>query len=885
MKKRLKTDGVDGLLEIVKAVQQGEDPEEMLKRKEAQRLEEEREAQRLAQEQAEAERAAQKEAEEAAAREAEAKRQAKKEARKAKRSKSEEDKQGLTLILQTAADKLSLSLASLTERRKAAKKKAEEKSEAEEIRQEEAAEQAEETGSAPITEPAVSAESMERVSSTQDGDTDKVRLEEQQSENQQSEAQRSEEQQSENQQSQVEDEFDFELSEDEKIFERLLERNGISKEEIRAEQEAAAKEAALQKLSASEETQQPEKKKKEISFSGIRDYALELIENLKQRGISRKECIMLLAGVILACMVIAFVWNGIGSFLEQRQKSEHVTADRGLTVTVESEPEEWCSSYPIALKFKASGGSVKQVTVNGEDYTPDETGIITIETGEWLLEAAVTLEDGTQLAARIEIPKLDDQVPVVTAERSENTIVLTAADSRSAVKNIYYGTVSSYTPEVLPNYQIYKEPLNYTADTLYYFYAEDTAGNRSVPMKTTMEAAESIELNVAELSLFPGESRKLQVVTVPENALLKEVRYESTDASVASVDGNGVITAGAEGIASIKVSAQSTGDSAEISMTCTVTVSKSRSVTVSTIGDCTLGTDAYFNTMTNFNAFEAVNGKAYFFKNVKEILEADDVTFANLEGTFTTENTREMKEYAFKGDPSYTEILQEGSIEVVTLANNHSSDYGAQSLEDTKTYLTEAEIDYCIGDTIVMKEVNGIQMAFIGIYVLNDGLGRETQVRETIAEAKAKGAQLIITAFHWGSEKATAPDETQTTLAHLAVDCGANLVVGHHPHVLQGIEKYNGVYIVYSLGNFCFGGNSTPSDKDTMIFQQTFTISDGTILDDDQIEVIPCSISSTSNYNNYQPTPAQGTEADRIMEKINGYSAVYGQTYTASAGA
>lgn len=875
MKKRLKTDGVDGLLEIVKAVQQGEDPEEMLKRKEAQRLEEEREAQRLAQEQAEAERAAQKEAEEAAAREAEAKRQAKKEARKAKKSKSEEEQTGLILILQTAADKLSLSLASLTERRKAVNKKIE----AEEIRQEEAAEQAEETGSAPITEPEVSAESLEKVQSMQEADTEKVRLEEQPPENQQPEEPRSEEQQF-----QPEEDFDFELSEDEKIFERLLERNGISKEEIRAEQEAAAKEAALQKLSASEETQQTEKKQEGISFSGIRDYALELIENLKQRGISRKECIMLLAGVILACMVIAFVWNGIGSFLEQRQKSEHVTADRGLTVTVESEPEEWCRSYPIALKFKASGGNVKQVTVNGEDYTPDDKGIVTIETGEWLLEAAVTLEDGTQLAARIEIPKLDDQVPVVTAERSENIIVLTAADSRSAVKNIYYGTVSSYTPEVLPNYQIYKEPLNYTADALYYFYAEDTAGNRSVPVKTTMEAAESIELNATELSLFPGESRKLQVVTVPENALLKAVRYESTDASVASVDGNGVITAGAEGIASIKVSAQSTGDSAEISMTCTVTVSKSRSVTVSTIGDCTLGTDAYFNTMTNFNAFEAVNGKAYFFENVKEILEADDVTFANLEGTFTTENTREMKEYAFKGDPSYTEILQKGSIEVVTLANNHSSDYGAQSLEDTKTYLTEAEIDYCIGDTIVMKEVNGIQTAFIGIYVLNDGLGRETQVRETIAEAKAQGAQLIITAFHWGSEKATAPDETQTTLAHLAVDCGANLVVGHHPHVLQGIEKYNGVYIVYSLGNFCFGGNSTPSDMDTMIFQQTFTISEGTILDDDQIEVIPCSISSTSNYNNYQPTPAQGTEADRIMEKINGYSAVYGQTYTASTG-
>ena len=154
----------------------------------------------------------------------------------------------------------------------------------------------------------------------------------------------------------------------------------------------------------------------------------------------------------------------------------------------------------------------------------------------------------------------------------------------------------------------------------------------------------------------------------------------------------------------------------------------------------------------------------------------------------------------------------------------------------------------------------------------------------TIAQAKAKGAQLIVVGFHWGSEKATAPDDTQTYLAHLAVDCGANLVVGHHPHVLQGIEKYNGVYIVYSLGNFCFGGNSTPSDMDTMIFQQTFTITEGTVMDDDQIEIIPCTISSTPNYNNYQPTPAKGTESDRIIEKINGYSSVYGLSFSASTG-
>ena len=103
---------------------------------------------------------------------------------------------------------------------------------------------------------------------------------------------------------------------------------------------------------------------------------------------------------------------------------------------------------------------------------------------------------------------------------------------------------------------------------------------------------------------------------------------------------------------------------------------------------------------------------------------------------------------------------------------------------------------------------------------------------------------------------------------HIAVDEGADLVIGSHPHVIQGYEKYNGRYIVYSLGNFCFGGNPNPSDKDCMIFQQTFTVTGNDVATDDNINVIPCSISSVSNSNNYQPTPATGDEKTRIEAKI-----------------
>jgi poly-gamma-glutamate synthesis protein (capsule biosynthesis protein) len=112
------------------------------------------------------------------------------------------------------------------------------------------------------------------------------------------------------------------------------------------------------------------------------------------------------------------------------------------------------------------------------------------------------------------------------------------------------------------------------------------------------------------------------------------------------------------------------------------------------------------------------------------------------------------------------------------------------------------------------------------------------------------------------------PEADQVELAHAAIDAGATLVIGHHPHVLQGVEVYQGRYIVYSLGNFCFGGNSNPPDYDCMIFQQTFTVTDGVPAADADIQVIPCSVSSSSSVNNYQPTPATGSEYDRIWAKL-----------------
>ena len=317
------------------------------------------------------------------------------------------------------------------------------------------------------------------------------------------------------------------------------------------------------------------------------------------------------------------------------------------------------------------------------------------------------------------------------------------------------------------------------------------------------------------------------------------------------------------------------------------TVSSPVSLTLSVVGDCTLGTDETFDYDTSLNAYYENYGADYFLQNVKDIFSTDDLTIANFEGTLTDSDEREDKTFAFKAPASYASILTGGSVEAVNTANNHSHDYGEQSFDDTLAALDDAGIVHFGYDETAVMDVKGIKVGLVGIYELYDHLEREQQLKDNIAKVKADGAQLIVVIFHWGNETETVPDSNQTTLGRIAIDEGADLVCGHHPHVLQGIETYKDRNIVYSLGNFCFGGNSSPSDMDTMIYQQTFTIDADGVKKDNVTNIIPCSISSATydGYNNYQPTPAEGDEATRILGKINERSSwistAEGSTFTA----
>ncbi|MBQ2614477.1 MAG: CapA family protein [Clostridia bacterium] len=297
----------------------------------------------------------------------------------------------------------------------------------------------------------------------------------------------------------------------------------------------------------------------------------------------------------------------------------------------------------------------------------------------------------------------------------------------------------------------------------------------------------------------------------------------------------------------------------------------SQTVVITCAGDCTLGTDAAFGGITLPKELELQGGDySYFLRNVLPYFAGDDLTMVNLEGTLTDRGVRLDKTYAFRGAPDYTQILTQGSVEAVTLANNHSLDYGDVSMQDTKRYLDEAGIHWVEGLHTKVATFSDVKVGMVGLNALSSAAAN--QLPKAMAQVKDAGAELILVQFHWGIEGEHYPTQGQIALAHQAVDLGADLVIGHHPHVLQGLEQYKGRMIVYSLGNFCFGGNQNPRDKDTMIYRQTFTLGESGVTDWNNYCVIPCSISSTPERNNYQPTPVYGEEGRRIKEKIQTFS-------------
>lgn len=326
-------------------------------------------------------------------------------------------------------------------------------------------------------------------------------------------------------------------------------------------------------------------------------------------------------------------------------------------------------------------------------------------------------------------------------------------------------------------------------------------------------------------------------------------------------------------ILAIVVSADTTTD-----LTKTVDVKASpeeefTTITISAAGDVTMGRDALTSYHNSFDYVLELQKRdySYFMKNVKSIFENDDLTIVNLEGPLTNATLMAEKQYRFKGTADYTEVLKQGSIEAVNLANNHMFDYFDQGYWDTVSNLSAADIGYSGFEHKYLTEVKGIKIGMFGFTGWDSGKQNKEKIRKAVEDLKSRGANLIIASFHWGDERIYTPNQTQKELGRYCINLGVDLVLGHHPHVIQGIETYKGKSIVYSLGNFCFGGNKNPIDKDSYIYQHSFSFKDN-VLQMETGQVIPVSISSAKDRNDYQPTPLEGVEATRVMDKIRKYS-------------
>lgn len=293
------------------------------------------------------------------------------------------------------------------------------------------------------------------------------------------------------------------------------------------------------------------------------------------------------------------------------------------------------------------------------------------------------------------------------------------------------------------------------------------------------------------------------------------------------------------------------------------------SYTLTFVGDCTLGSEP--GKFASPHSFVGTVGENYDypFANVLDYFENDDLTLINLEGVFADSGYAQDKTFTFRGPTAYTQILTGSSVEAVTLANNHSYDFGKSGYDTTKEVLEKAGVSYAEENkTCLITTESGL---VVGIYA--DAFQFSTgEIAAHVENLKKAGAEVIVCAFHWGTEGSYRANSAQEKYAKSAIDAGADIVWGHHPHVLQKIEQYGDGVILYSLGNFSFGGNHFPRDYDSAVVQQeVIRNADGTV-SLGELTLIPVSISSMSGQNNFQPTPyeAGSAEYDRVLSKLDG---------------
>ena len=306
------------------------------------------------------------------------------------------------------------------------------------------------------------------------------------------------------------------------------------------------------------------------------------------------------------------------------------------------------------------------------------------------------------------------------------------------------------------------------------------------------------------------------------------------------------------------------------------------SIIVTAVGDTTIGGDIRKSGKSIFDReLEKQGGDPNFIvKNTKDIFAKDHLTIANFEGTLTTAGIPSNKKgnsFLFSAPPEYVSILKEGSIEAVAFENNHVMDHGEEGYKETTDTFDSAGIVWSAEDKIGIYETCGVKIAMLAYQTFN---GRYpdlfNKVPRQVEEAKLDN-DIVIVSFHWGDELDYVPNSNQQKLGRLTIDAGADLVLGHHSHRINPIEKYKGRYIAYSLGNFSFAGNNKPSDMCTFFLQVRFSVKNGQATTN-AFRIIPARISSKADYNDFIPTPfTEQRHIDNVLSvlKKNGKKLEY----------
>jgi poly-gamma-glutamate synthesis protein (capsule biosynthesis protein) len=248
--------------------------------------------------------------------------------------------------------------------------------------------------------------------------------------------------------------------------------------------------------------------------------------------------------------------------------------------------------------------------------------------------------------------------------------------------------------------------------------------------------------------------------------------------------------------------------------------------------------------------------------------EGDDATFANLEGPLTDEGGPVVKKHTFRGPESYVNILTQNSVEFVSLANNHTLDFGLRGYQDTCRALEEARIGYVCGENVLVAEKGGYRIGFTAsAFTLSPA--DERRLAAQMGVLRELGCLAVIHVMHAGVEYAPAHSPQQQAVAETAIGLGADLVVGHHPHVPQDAALHGGVPVIYSLGNCCFGGNLNPTERDGLLLQVRITFAGGERAGLDWT-LHPIRTTGGESGNDYCPQLLQGPEAQRVIQRITG---------------